>query len=281
MLLAQTACFYRWPVATAMLLLAAACAPKPDVAAAVAVPAAMPAAMPAASAAPTAAAVAAASTTDLASLRKTLAERLPSLPPIDEISATPIPGVFEVRMGADLIYTDATGDHIVQGEIIDTRSRTNLTESRLNKLSAISFASLPLKDAIVIKQGSGSRRMAVFVDPNCGYCKRFERDVAALKDVTVYTFLYPILGPDSTAKSRDIWCAKDPAKAWRGWMLDNTLPPAAGAACDVAALDRNTKFGRQHRVTGTPAAVFEDGTRAPGAIPAAQLEKLLAAAKPG
>jgi thiol:disulfide interchange protein DsbC len=272
MLLAHTPCFLRWPTAVAVLLVVSACAPKPDPAASVATPVAAPAAASAA-AVPT--------QTDLAQLRKNLAERLPSLPPIDEISATPIPGVFEVRMGADLIYSDATGDHIVQGEIIDTRSRTNLTESRLNKLSAISFASLPLKDAITIKQGSGSRRMAVFVDPNCGYCKRFERDVAGLKDVTVYTFLYPILGPDSTAKSRDIWCAKDPAKAWRSWMLDNTPAPSAAAACDVAALDRNTKFGRQHRVTGTPAAVFEDGTRAPGAIPAAQLEKLLAAAKPG
>ncbi len=281
MLIAHTSCFSRWPIAAAVLLLASACAPKPDLAAAVATPAAAPSATPAAPPSATPATIAVPSSVDLASLRKTLADRLPSLPPIDEISATPMPGVFEVRMGADLVYTDATGDHIVQGEIIDTRSRTNLTESRLNKLSAISFASLPLKDAIAIKQGSGSRRMAVFVDPNCGYCKRFERDVAALKDVTVYTFLYPILGPDSTAKSRDIWCAKDRAAAWRGWMLDSTLPPTAAAACDVAALDRNTKFGRQHRVTGTPAAVFEDGTRAPGAIPAAQLEKLLAAAKPG
>ncbi len=278
MLTADTRLFFRWLLAAAVLLLAAGCTPKPDLSAAAGAPAAASGAL-AATAVP--AAAAGSSTTDLAALRKNLAERLPTLPPIDEISATPIAGVFEVRMGADLLYTDATGDHIFQGELIDTRSRTNITESRLNKLSAIKFASLPLQDAIAIKQGSGQRRMAVFVDPNCGYCKRFERDVAALKDVTVYTFLYPILGPDSTTKSRDIWCAKDPVKAWRGWMLDNTLPPPAGPRCDVAALERNTKFGRQHRVTGTPAAVFEDGTRAPGAIPAAQLEKLLAAAKPG
>jgi thiol:disulfide interchange protein DsbC len=100
-----------------------------------------------------------------------------------------------------------------------------------------------------------------------------------LKNVTVYTFLYPILGPDSTTKSRDIWCAKDPAKAWRDWMINGTLPPStASARCDTAALDRNTELGRKHRVQGTPAAVFEDGSRAPGAVSADELEKRLAAA---
>jgi thiol:disulfide interchange protein DsbC len=121
--------------------------------------------------------------------------------------------------------------------------------------------------------------MAVFVDPNCGYCKRFERDVAALKDVTVYTFLYPILGPDSVSKSRDIWCAKDQTKAWRDWMLSGSVPPSVGdAKCDSTVLARNTELGRKHRVQGTPAAVFEDGTRAPGAVPAAELERQLVAA---
>jgi thiol:disulfide interchange protein DsbC len=103
--------------------------------------------------------------------------------------------------------------------------------------------------------------------------------VASLKNVTVYTFLYPILGPDSTTKSRDIWCAKDPAKAWRDWMINGTLPSSTtGAKCDTAALDRNTELGRKHRVQGTPAAVFEDGSRAPGAVSADELEKRLAAA---
>ena len=120
--------------------------------------------------------------------------------------------------------------------------------------------------------------MAVFVDPNCGYCKRFERDVAALKDVTVYAFLYPILGPDSTVKARDIWCSKDPAKAWRGWMIDGTPPTSAAASkCDSSVLERNTELGKKHRVNGTPAAVFIDGSRVPGAVPGAEIEKQLAA----
>ena len=150
---------------------------------------------------------------------------------------------------------------------------------RIDKLTAFDFAKLPLKDTIVIKQGTGARKLAVFVDPNCGYCKRFERDVAGLKNVTVYIFLYPILGPDSTTKSRDIWCAKDPAKAWRDWMINGTVPAStASAKCDTAALDRNTELGRKHRVQGTPATVFEDGSRSPGAIPVDEIEKRLAAA---
>ena len=213
-----------------------------------------------------------------AAIRKALTERLPNLPKIDEITRSPIPGLYEVRMGAEILYSDEQGNFLVSGDLIDTRTRSNLTKERIDKLTAIDFSKLPLKDSIVIKQGNGARKMAVFVDPNCGYCKRFERDVASIKNVTVYTFLYPILGPDSTAKSRDIWCAKDPAKAWRDWMLANTVPPAtADAKCDTSALTRNTELGRKHRVQGTPAAVFEDGSRAPGAVPAEEIEKRLAA----
>ena len=211
-------------------------------------------------------------------IRKNLSERLPNLPTIDEINKTPIPGLYEVRIGQDILYADEQGNHVIQGNLIDTRTRTDLTEARLAKLSAIDFASLPLKDAVVIKQGNGTRRMAVFGDPNCGYCKRFERDLAKLQDVTIYTFLYPILGPDSNAKSKDIWCAPDSAKAWRAWMVDGVVPPKSMGKCDSAALERNVAFGKKHRVQGTPAAVFEDGTRAPGAIPLEALEKNLAAA---
>lgn len=213
-----------------------------------------------------------------AEIRKNLAARLPTLPKIDEVNKTPVPGLYEVRIGADVLYTDAKGDHVIQGQIIDTRTRANLTEERIERLSAIDFAALPLKDALVIKQGSGARKLAVFVDPNCGYCKRFERDLTTVKDVTIYTFLYPILGPDSTAKSRDIWCAKDGAKAWRDWMVDGATPPKSIGSCDTTVLDRNLAFGQKHRINGTPALLFENGVRKPGALPAAQVEKLLAEA---
>lgn len=213
-----------------------------------------------------------------ATIRKNLPERLPNLPKIDEVVKTAVPGIWEVRIGTDLFYTDDQGSHLFTGELIDTRTRANLTRERIDRLTVFEFSKLPFKDAIVIKQGTGARKMAVFVDPNCGYCKRFERDVAGLKNLTVHIFLYPVLGPDSTAKSRDIWCAKDPAKAWRDWMLGGTAPPKAGARCDAAVLARNTELGRKHRVQGTPATVFEDGSRSPGAIPVDEIEKRLTAA---
>lgn len=210
-------------------------------------------------------------------LRKNLPERLPRLGRIDEIRRTPVPGLYEVRMGADIVYSDAEGNHLISGELIDTRTRRNLTEERVDKLLAIDFQQLPLKDAFVMVRGDGKRKVAVFEDPNCGYCKRFERDLQKVDNVTVYLFLYPILGPDSTEKSRNIWCAKDKAKAWLDWMVRNEPAARAEGSCDASALARNVEFGRKYRITGTPTLVFTDGSRVPGAIGPAELEKLLAA----
>ena len=217
-----------------------------------------------------------------AAIRKNLAERLPAMPKIDEVSKTAVPGLWEVRIGNELLYTDEQGDHVIQGTVFDTRAKVNLTEQRIEKLTAIDFDKLPLKDAMLIKQGTGARRLAVFSDPNCPYCKRFERDLLAVKDVSIYTFLYPVLGPDSNDKSRSIWCAKDAMKTWRAWMIDGVVPAKPTGACDTAAIERNTAFGRKHRINGTPAVLFEDGRRVPGAMPAAEVEKRLAdAARPG
>ena len=213
-----------------------------------------------------------------AAIRKALTERLPSFPQIDEVRESPMKGLYEVRVGTDIFYSDAAGNHLIEGHLIDTRSKTNLTEARIAKLTAIDFATLPLADAIVWKQGSGARKLVVFADPNCGYCKKFEKDLTGIKDVTVYTFLYPILGGDSPDKSRDIWCAKDNTKAWRDWMVSGTTPPKNIGQCDTAALARNSALGRKHKVTGTPALVFEDGKRVPGAMAPADIEKQLAAA---
>ncbi|MEO6293301.1 MAG: DsbC family protein [Burkholderiaceae bacterium] len=216
---------------------------------------------------------------DDASIRKNLAERFPNFPPIDEISKTPINGLFEVRLnGTDIVYTDADGNYLIQGNIIDTKGRTNLTEARTTKLSAIDFAALPLKDAFTIVRGNGKRKIAVFEDPNCGYCKRFERDMQKVDNATFYMFLYPILGADSTTKSNSLWCAKDKAKAWQDWMVRD-VAIAAAAACDTSALTRNVEFGKKYKITGTPTMFFADGTRVPGAIDAPQVEKLLAAVK--
>lgn len=215
-----------------------------------------------------------------ATIRKNLADRLPQMGKIDEINKTPVAGLFELRVnGTEIFYTDAEGNYLVQGSLIDTKLRRNLTEERVEKLTAIDYSALPLKDAFTIVRGSGKRHLAVFEDPNCGYCKRFERDLAGIKDVTVHMFLYPILSPDSAKKSEAIWCAKDKGKAWQDWMVRDVQPATATASCDTTAISRNVDFGKRFKITGTPTLVFADGSRVPGAITAQQIEKMLSEAK--
>lgn len=206
-------------------------------------------------------------------IRKNLPERLPNLPSIDEISKTPMSGLFEVRIGSDVFYTDAQANFILQGSLFDVRQRRNLTEERVEKLSAIPFEQLPLKNAFTQVHGNGKRKLVVFADPNCGYCKRFEKDLQNLQDVTIYHLLYPILGEDSKAKSRNIWCAKDRVKTWNDWMLRGVTPPAT--QCDTAAVDANVEFGKKHRISGTPTLILTDGSRIAGAVPATQVDKML------
>lgn len=211
-----------------------------------------------------------------ATIRKALAERIPQMEKIDEVRATAMPGLYEVRIGTDLFYSDAKGNYLIQGELIDTKARRNLTEDRINKLTAVDFSALPLKDAVTIVRGDGKRKLAVFEDPNCGYCKRFERDLQNVDNVTVYLFLYPILSPDSAEKSRNIWCAKDKATTWHDFMLRDKAPNTA--SCDTSALQRNLAFGKKYKITGTPTLIFANGARAPGAISAQDVEKRLAEA---
>ena len=211
-------------------------------------------------------------------IRKNLGERLPNLPKIDDVNKTPMNGLYELRVNeTEIFYTDAEGNFLIQGNLIDTKAKRNLTEERVEKLSAIDFDALPLKDAFTVVRGNGKRKMAVFEDPNCGYCKRFERDLQKVSDVTVYMFLYPILSPDSTDKSKNIWCTKDKAKAWQDMMVRDQAVPKA--SCDTAAIDRNLAFGKKHKITGTPTIFFADGSRVPGAIGAPQVEKQLAEAR--
>ncbi|MCY7317299.1 MAG: DsbC family protein [Ramlibacter sp.] len=212
-----------------------------------------------------------------ATIRKNLGERIPQLQKIDEVSRTPLNGIWEVRVGTEILYTDSEGNYLIQGSIIDARQKRNLTEERVEKLTAVDFDTLPVKDAFTIVRGNGKRKMAVFEDPNCGYCKRFERDLQKIDNVTIHMFLYPILGPDSSEKSRNIWCARDKGKAWLDLMVRDQAIPAA--SCDASAIARNLEFGKKHKITGTPTIFFGDGSRVPGAIPAAQVEKYLAEAK--
>lgn len=210
-------------------------------------------------------------------IRKALAERMPNAPKVDEVRPSPVPGLWELRIGNEVRYTDPTGSFLIEGEIFDLKAKKNLTEERVTQINLVDFSALPFKDALVWKNGSGKRRIAVFADPNCGYCKRFEKSLQEMKDVTVYTFLIPILGGDSPEKTRAIWCAKDGANTWLAWMLRGEMPPKPAAGCDDGAIERNLALSRKIHVNGTPAILLEDGNRIPGAVGPVELEKRLQA----
>ena len=206
-------------------------------------------------------------------LKATLQARLPDVD-IKSIEKAPVAGLYEVNLGSQIVYSDATGSYVFVGELVDTKTRTNLTAARLADLNKVDFASLPLADAIKVVKGNGSRKMAVFSDPNCPYCKQLETSLKSIDNVTVYTFLYPVLSDDSTAKAKAIWCSGDRAKTWEAWMLERRVPTGA-AACDTSVIDKNLALGHGMNVTGTPTIILADGRRLPGAVSAEELDKAL------
>jgi thiol:disulfide interchange protein DsbC len=211
-----------------------------------------------------------------AAIRKNLSERLPNLPKIDEVSKTPMNGLFEIRMGNEVMYSDAEGNFLIQGALIDVKQKRNLTEERMDKLSAIPFDQLPLKTAFTQVRGNGKRKLAVFADPNCGYCKKLEQELTKVDNVTIYTFLYPVLGEDSKTLAIATWCAADRSKAWSDWMLNQKRP--ALVSC-VTPINDNTVLGSRLGVTGTPTLIAADGRILPGAAPADKINEWLGGAK--
>jgi len=194
---------------------------------------------------------------------------------VESVAKVPYGGLYEVVLkSGELVYTDEKASFLIDGRIIDTKTRRDITQARMTQLSAVDFGALPLDQAIKQVRGNGERVLVSFEDPNCGYCKRLGKELAQLKDVTIYTFLYPILSPDSTEKSRNIWCAKDRAKAWNDWILDAKAP--AAASCDSAVVDRNVALGQKLKINGTPTLFLADGQRLGGYLPAAELEQALA-----
>ena len=194
----------------------------------------------------------------------------------EAVRKTNILGLYEVVVGGEILYTDEKVNYIITGNIIDAKKRINLTQERLNKLSAINFADLPLELAVKTVKGDGKRVFATFEDPNCGYCKKLAKDMAGMNNVTIYTFLLPILSRDSADKSRAVWCAADRSKAWSDLMV-NGIVPAAGT-CD-APIEKVLALAQKYNIRGTPTLFFTNGERIPGAIPLAQLEQKLAQVK--
>jgi len=187
-------------------------------------------------------------------------------------------GLYEVLIGGQIYYVDSDVTFVLAGRMFDPASREDLTQKRLDVALKVDFKSLPLAQAVKTVRGDGSRVMVTFEDPNCGYCKRLWQNMAELKNVTIYTFLYPILSPDSMEKSKAIWCSKDRAASWDEHMVQNKIPAAAPGDCKTP-LDQNVALGQQLGISGTPTIVFADGTRSAGAMPVPAIEQRLLAAK--
>jgi thiol:disulfide interchange protein DsbC len=190
---------------------------------------------------------------------------------VKSVSPAPISGIYEVLIGNDIFYTDTSGKYLIQGEIIELASGKNITEQRQADLNRIKWSDLTPANAIKNVRGNGSRQLAVFSDPNCGYCKRLEKSLQQLDNVTIYTYLIPILSPDSAQKSKQIWCSADPYKAYMDWMI-NGITPSGKGDCSTP-LDKNMAFAKTYGVTGTPTLFFTDGSRFPGAVQITDIEK--------
>lgn len=212
---------------------------------------------------------------DDASIKRTVEERLGGK--VESVTKTNYGGLYEVFANGEILYTDEKVTFVIgsetRGELFDVAAKKSVTAERLSKLNAIKFSELPLDLAVKTVRGKGSRVFATFEDPNCGYCKRFAKDLQNVDDITIYTFLYPILSADSEQKAKQIWCAPDRTKAWLSWMIDGNAPTGDGK-CNHPT-DKVKALGEKLRISGTPTVFFSNGERVGGAIPAAQVDKRL------
>ena len=198
---------------------------------------------------------------------------------IEGVQPAPVPGLYEVRFqsreGPQIVYTDAEANYILHGSLYDTRSKRDLTEERLSKLSAIRFDSLPLDLAVKVQRGSGKRVLAMFSDPYCPACRQFEQTLAQVDDITIYYFMYPVIRPELASHSKAVWCSADRAKAWLALAARaKAEPPASNAGCDTP-IERVLELGKSLRVNSTPTLFFADGERVRGGLRAPDLRARL------
>lgn len=211
-------------------------------------------------------------------LEQRLHERYPATQ-IERVQASEIPGLYEVMIGRNPAYTDATGRYFVFGHLFDLQTQRDLTAERLAAQQRVAFADLPLSDAIQTVRGAGERVLAVFSDPDCPYCRRLEDELAKLDNVTVYTFAYPLesLHPQARDKAVAVWCAPDRARAWAELMQTGKAPPRRSCAHPV---ERNIALAQRLGIQGTPTLLSADGRLLPGAATSERIEQWLAERRP-
>ena len=210
-------------------------------------------------------------------IKAEIQKKLGSNAKVRSVTPAPVSGLYEVLVGNEIFYTDSSGKYLIQGEIIELASGKNITEQRQADLNRIKWTDLNQANAFKTVRGNGTRQLAVFSDPNCGYCKRLEKSLQQLDNVTIYTYLIPILSADSTQKSKQIWCSADTNKAYIDWMVNGVVP--SGKTDCSNPLDKNLTFAKTYGVTGTPTLFFTDGSRFPGAVQITDIEKKFASLK--
>ena len=206
------------------------------------------------------------STMEAASLKDRAQPLFPNAS-VDAVEATPIPGLYEVRSGRTILYMDETGRYVMLGELYDFQGRKNLTAERLVALRITPFDELPLDLAIPLGPKNGTRRLAVFDDVDCPFCRRLHEEVlpALLKEgVTVHIFLYPMtsLHPHAEAKSETIWCSPDRAVALEAALRDQ-LPPGPRATCQ-SPIAQIRALATRLGISGTPTIVLDTGLQIEG-----------------
>lgn len=204
-------------------------------------------------------------------IRKSLQSKFPGIGKLEHIVKTPYAGLYEIVVDDQLLYTDDKGQYVFEGNVIESKSRRNLSEERRKVLFAIDFDKLPLELAVKKVKGNGKRKLAIFTDPNCGFCRKLEKELSGVSDVTLYFFMYPIF-PGSDEIVRNVLCSKNPIKAWDDWMLSEIAP--AKAICDTQT-EKVKALGQKLHVNGTPNLIFGNGIQSPGFLPLEELEKNL------
>lgn len=207
-------------------------------------------------------------------VRDALKKKFPATT-VTAVYKTPIPGVYEVIAGKNVMFTGKDARHVIFGRMMDMDTQRDLTADRLAELNKIDFDALPLAKAIKVTSGNGKRAFAVFTDPDCPYCKSLEREgIKGITDYTMYVFPYPIasLHPDARRKAINIMCQKDKSAAWINYM-HNSLQPE-NTECNNP-VDEFIQLARALGVDGTPTLIRFDGTKTAGALPAARLDAWL------
>ena len=214
-----------------------------------------------------------------ASIKKAITPKLGTNVTVDSVKKSNILGLYEVVVGDEIFYTDEKVQYLFSGNVFDINLHKNLTQASLDILHKINFSDLPLDLAFKQVKGNGKRVVAVFEDPNCGYCKRLRHELQHVDNITIYTFMYDILSDDSEVKSRNVWCSADPAKTWNDWMVNGKPAPVAPESCQFDQHDKILALGKRLHISGTPAVFYQDGSRSPGFVPASTIEEKLSAIK--